>query len=320
MLQLSIDEKIKIYSSRNSINPMSYRDIENELGIDHSTLHAMMPRIENEIKISLAPPKISTKKFKVLAVLALSMNNQASSRSIQETIKLLFNVQVGHGTVLAILQESGNIAREILIEKLDLSNSEVASFDEVFQSSKAILGFVDNKSGAIFFQKSEDRSSDSWAEFLDILISLGLSPSSVITDGGPGLKKCLIEKFGGAIAYVLDLFHFLKKLQEARRKMEGTCYSYILRVDDMIKNSEDKRTRKFKNAHEKMEAAIELFDFFEGLLKQVAKHVYLADPSGEYINSDTLLKELKNLAIHLDLFHEKFRKHRTWIQLTSATF
>jgi len=59
----------------------------------------------------------------------------------------------------------------------------------------------------------------------------------------------------------------------------------------------------------KMDLGIKHFDCFETLLKQVARHVYLADPSGEYITASTLQGELKKLAIQLNTFYTEIRKH-----------
>lgn len=310
MLQLSVDEKLKIYSSRNSITPVSFRDIEDQIGVDHSTIHAMFPKIESEIKVALQPPQISKKKFQVIIVLTLSLVGQMSSRPMQAAIKIIFGIHIGHGTILKILKESGDIAREVLSKELNLSSVKTASFDEIFQSQTPMLGFVDNKSAAIFFKKADDRSSKSWHELLELLTSIGLEPSSVITDGGSGLKKSLHLKFGSSVIYVLDLFHFLKKLREAKNKMEGICYSLILRVDKLIEINIDKRKSEYLKAIKKMDNAITLFDDYEKLLKAVSGHVYLANGSEEYVNSSVLLNEFKDLAAYLKEFNLKIRKHR----------
>ncbi len=310
MRQVNFHDMIKLFSSRNSIKPVPYRTIEDNLGIDHSTLQSMFSRIDREIKDGLKSKINNGKKFLVMVVLILAMVGQMSSRTIATVVKLIFGKKISHDTVLAILKHSGQVAREIHLKEVKLSKVKVASFDEAFQSSIPILGFVDNFSTVIVLQKASDRTSDSWEVFIDELLAIGLNPSTVITDGGAGMKKSLVIKFGDSVIYVLDLFHLIKKLREARDKMLGLCYSFIAWVYKLDNENTDKRILQYRNATSKMNSAIELFDSYEALLKKVAQHVYLANDTGEYISSNDLLKELKELAGYLKKFHSEIRKHK----------
>lgn len=310
MIQLINEQKLKIFAARNSINPVPYRSIEAAMGIDHSTIHAMLPSIEFEIRNGLEPTIDDPKKFLVRTVLSMAMIGQMSSRGIEQAIESIFDQRVSHDTILEILNYSGEVGREINLKQLDLSNVGPASFDEMFQSSIPLLGFVDNISAAILFKKAGDRTAASWSEFLDILIQLGLNPSSTITDGGMGLKASLEAKFGKSIVSVLDLFHILKKLREAKNKMEGICYSLIIKVDQKKKDKVDKRTKSFIEAVRKMDFGIDIFDAYERLLGKLSRHVYLGDDSGEYISSQILKVELKELAVLLRTFYSDVRIHR----------
>ena len=51
-------------SSRNSQEPESYRSIEARTGIDHSTLHTMLPRLNEEINEALDLKKVFFSKKK----------------------------------------------------------------------------------------------------------------------------------------------------------------------------------------------------------------------------------------------------------------
>jgi len=310
MIQLNFQDKIKLFSSRNSIKPVSYRTIEDDLGIDHSTLQSMFSRIDREVRKGINTKIKDGKKFLVMVVLILAMVGQMSSRTISTVIKLLFRKKISHDTVLEILKLSGQTAKRIHLDKVNLSKIQVGSFDEAFQGSIPILGCVDNFSTVIALQKANDRTSDSWKTFIDELISIGLKPTTVITDGGAGMKKSLVIKFGDSVVYVLDLFHLIKKLREARDRMESICYSLIAWVYKLNDEGVDKRIGKYRKAIIKMTLAIEVFDSYEALLKIVGKHVYLANDAGEYITSDDLLMELKVLANYLKKFHSEIRKHK----------
>lgn len=311
MINLSLDQKIDLFAARNCTVPESYRSIEKRLEIDHSTLHYMLPRINTEIAEALKRFCSGSKEDLVRVVVAMAMTGQMSSRSIASCIELIFKVDISHDVVLDILAEAGQIAAGINLKELNLKNVRTALFDEIFQSNKPLLVFVDHRSALICLKAVEDRSAETWAIFLELLKSMGLDPNVAITDGGTGLKSALILSFGSDIVYVLDLFHFLKKLSDAKRKMEGICYCLINAVDEMLKDQTDKRTSGYKKTEEKMRLAIDLFDKFELLCQQVAIHAYLTDKNtGKYVTSDELKKELIQIAEILKTFFKQVRKHR----------
>jgi len=311
MIKLTNEQKIDLISARNSVKPEPYRSIEQRLNIDHSTLHYMEPRIRTDIQDALKLLAFCPKKLIVKIILIFSLTGQMSSRSIAESIRLMYGKDVGHDFVLNVLSLSSEVSKKINHEKLDLTAVKTALFDEIFQSRSPILGFSDYDSAIILLESSNDRSSKSWSTFIDLLKNLGLQPESAITDGGSGLKSSLKLKFGKSIVYVLDLFHFLKKLLDAKKKMEGICYSLIKVVDDLINKGTDKRTKKYKQLVNKMNQAIDIFDQYESLYNTISKHVYLCNhQSGEYVDSNKLKDELLKIGSLLNKFYQKIRKHR----------
>lgn len=311
MINLNNEQKIDLVSARNSYNPEPYRSIEKRFNIDHSTLHHIEPRIRNEIKKALILISSSPKKFIVKIVLILSLAGQMSSRAIAESIKLIYGKSVNHDTVLHILRLSSKVAQDINHTKLDLGNVKTALFDEIFQSQTPILGFADHHSGAIFLSKADNRSSYSWTQFLNVLTSLGLQPNTVITDGGSGLKAALVLVFSDSVVYVLDLFHLLKKMVDAKKKMEGVCYSLIKAIDDLINKGCDKRAVEYKRLVKRMNASIEIFDKYDNLCKKISCHAYLCDhQSNEYVDSRILHDELLESATLLNEFYQNIRKHK----------
>lgn len=305
MINLTIQQKMDIFTARNNSKPESYRSIEKRLNIDHSTVHHMEPRIRKEIENALKTPLSNSKKLIVRVVMILALLGQMSSRAIAQSVKLLYNKDICHDTVLKILALSSETANKISKEVIDLKNVKTALFDEVFQSKTPILGFTDHYSGLICFRKSDDRSSHSWHQFLELLKSKGLNPYTAIIDGGTGLKRGLILTFGNTIVYVLDLFHLSKKLLEAKNKMEGICYSLIVGVDNKIKKGDD-----FTKLNEKMNDSIKIFDEYEAAFKDVSHHVYLFNSqSNEYIFSSQLQQHLLKMATLLHKFYHLIRKH-----------
>jgi len=60
-----------------------------------------------------------------------------------------------------------------------------------------------------------------------------------------------------------------------------------------------------------MNLAIEIFDRYETLMFEIAKHVYLCNhESGQYVDSETLKEELLKIVVPLKEFYENIRKHK----------
>lgn len=274
MHSLTVDQKIDIVVSRNCQNPETYRSLEKRIGIDHSTLHAMTPRLTDEIKESLIfRDSFFTKKKLVQTILTLSLVGQMSSRAIAQSILLLFGKKISHDTVLSILNHGGVIAKELNEKYITFENSKVVLLDEIFLSRQPILGFVDQHSGAIHFNTAPDKSAHSWEVELDSMIVRGLNPVSVIGDGGSGQNAALQEKMPLAL-FSLDLFHILDKLQRAEKVLENNAYHLIKRVYEYKGNKLTSQKSKYQKLYTKMERAVILYDSFaESKKKCIPVHI-----------------------------------------------
>ena len=125
----------------------------------------------------------------------------------------IWGVSISHQTILKIMELAAQVAED-LNKELDLSDEKVALFDEIFQKQNPLLVFASANSAVVNVQASQDRSGDSWKEFLKSLKKLGLDPKSIVTDGGSGMLKGIKEVFE-ASTMIRDLFHVLKKISKA---------------------------------------------------------------------------------------------------------
>ncbi len=233
-----------------------------------------------------------------------------SSRGIAESFNLLFGKDISHDTVLSILALSSETANEINKNQINLKEVKTALFDEIFQSKIPLLGFTDHYSGFIAFKKSDNRTSEAWKQFLLELKKNELTPTTAIIDGGTGLKGGLKLVYGNSVIYVLDLFHARKKLTNAKNKMEGICYSFIIATDKMISEGYEKQSKEYLQVYNKMNHSIELFDKFEKVLNNIARKVYLFNKEKiEYFDSVKLQELFLEIVSLTEKFYKDIRKH-----------
>lgn len=80
----------------------------------------------------------------------------------------IWGVSISHQTILKIMELAAQVAED-LNKELDLSDEKVALFDEIFQKQNPLLVFASPNSAVVNVQASQDRSGDSWKEFLKSL-------------------------------------------------------------------------------------------------------------------------------------------------------
>ena len=243
----------------------TYRVTAKEVGIPKSTLHDNLGKFASAIDSLRDTGKNGPQRFLVRAALSLCLICKSSARDCALTISSLFGVHISHQTILRILTLSAECVRP-LQDGIGLDRIESVACDEIFQKSRPILGVIDLNSAYLKLGLCQDRSGDSWIDFLSDLKDQGLSPESATIDGGQGMTKGLKEVFP-LINLNRDLFHVLRKLEKALRKIEGTCYALIAQVD---KKPDDHALRT------KQDLSIEQFDILFGLVPKLRLAAYLS--------------------------------------------
>ena len=243
----------------------TYRDTAKEVGIPKSTLHDNLGKFASAIDSLRDTGENGPQRSLVRAVLSLCLICKSSARDCALAISSLFGVHISHQTILRILSLSAECVRP-LQEGIQLDGIDSVACDEIFQKSKPILGAIDLNSAYLMLGQCQDRSGETWTAFLSDLKDRGLSPESATIDGGQGMTKGLKEVFP-LINLNRDLFHVLRKLEKALRKIEGTCYALITQVD---KKPDDHALCT------KQDLSIDLFDVLFGLVPKLRQAAYLS--------------------------------------------
>ena len=310
MLELSNTEIIDIVSSRNGEKPEPYRAMEERLGIDHASLHAMYPRLENTMTSALdLAASITTKRRLVQTILVLSLVGKVAARSIVWSIYFLYGKMLSHYTVLNILNIASDVAGELTKEHVDFSNASAILLDELFLSDRPILGFVDRYSGAIHFEEAEGKDAISWCKAIAHVKKLNMAPTSVSADGGTGLQAALEEsKFVEPKKISLDLFHVIDKISRGEKVMENKAYTLIKKVYHCSKKDED--TETYEKLCAKTERAIELYDSVSRSKKGIQKSSsFFTGTCGEHYNREDLETYIENCINALAAFYTEINEH-----------
>jgi predicted DNA-binding protein YlxM (UPF0122 family) len=304
MAAISFERKLCLVNLKDGEN-LSFRETSARTSIPKSTIHDNIANYRQEVEAFRTAIKTDPVERLVRTSLALGMNGKCSSRDSSSVMTEIWGVSISHQTILKIMELAAQVAED-LNKELDLSDEKVALFDEIFQKQNPLLVFASANSAVVNVQASQDRSGDSWKEFLKSLKKLGLDPKSIVTDGGSGMLKGIKEVFE-ASTMVRDLFHVLKKISKARRVMENYCYSLLAKAYDTKVAIETAR-----EAMTRFDEAALLFDSYEEKVIKFRISCYLdsSESSGGYVDAQALAAITSNLETVLSEFMDKFSSHR----------
>lgn len=313
--------KLKIVADRGSDHPTPFRKLAANFAdqkLSKSGIHDNLEKMINDV--SRLESQSNTPFEGVRQVVRKTINQvmtgKCSLRDSAAVLRLNDDITIGDSTVQRIMATTGTIC-EGLNSKMDLSNITTPALDEIFQKTRPILGLTDPLSGLIMLRAAENRTEQSWKEFLIYLKNLGLNILGTVTDGGTGMSAALNAVFKNLIR-MRDLFHVLKKLSSAIRKIDGTCYGLIVQVDKLIEKIEDEQndchldtiaqlSQQLDTLTDRMNRAIELADDLEKLQTSLTSAVYFGDPQniGKYVTSEDLAELLAHIVAKLEVFEKE---------------
>ena len=306
MAAISFERKLRLVNLKDD-EDLSFRETSARTGIPKSTIHDNISNFRKDVEAFCAVTETDPVERLVRTSLALGMSGKCSSRDSASVMAEIWGVSISHQTILKIMELSAEVAKA-LNQESDLSGVQVALFDEIFQNQNPLLVFASANSAIINMQASQDRSGDSWEEFLKTLKELGLDPKTIVTDGGKGMLKGIKEVFKTS-TMIRDLFHVLKKLSKATRVMENYCYRLLARAYDLITKDD---TKIAQEAMARFDEAAILFDSYEKTVTKFKLSCYLdsSESTEGYISSQDLAVTISYLEATLSGFMGKFSNHR----------
>lgn len=175
MAAISFERKLCLVNLKDGEN-LSFRETSARTSIPKSTIHDNIANYRQEVEAFRTAIKTDPVERLVRTSLALGMNGKCSSRDSSSVMTEIWGVSISHQTILKIMELAAQVAED-LNKELDLSDEKVALFDEIFQKQNPLLVFASANSAVVNVQASQDRSGDSWKEFLKSLKKLGLDPN-----------------------------------------------------------------------------------------------------------------------------------------------
>jgi hypothetical protein len=217
--------------------------------------------------------KSENKKNAVEVMLLLRLEGKCGVGPISTIMKRLNQRFFGQGTVSTYLNYIGSLVpAEPGIDGNNLRLVFVS--DEIFAGNKPVLITVDPISSVILkIELAEKRRSKEWNNHWYCLEHNGFEAIYIVTDEGTGLCSAHDNFFTGAMRQP-DTFHAVAyRLGGRLDQLEKSAYNAIAREYDRKSTlasakSEDvirRRTRKYEEAREKAEKAMELYDNFSYL-------------------------------------------------------
>ena len=306
MAAISFERKLRLVNIKDDEN-LSFRETSARTGIPKSTIHDNIANYRQEVEAFRTATETDPIERLVRTSLTLGMNGKCSSRDSASVMAEIWGISISHQTILKIMELAADVAVE-LNQELDLSDVNIALFDEIFQNQKPLLVFASANSAIINMQASQDRSGDSWEAFLKSMQKLGLDPTSIVTDGGKGMLKAIKSVFE-ASTIIRDLFHVLKKINKATRIMENYCYRLLAKAYKLSNKGDAEAAQKVMTSFD--EAAI-LFDSCEKIVSRFKLACYLDHSEGGegFVGSMALMAITSNLEGVLSEFMVKFSNHR----------
>jgi len=189
--------------------------------------------MEEALRRDASPVAVLDSPFVERFVVAAALVCNCPFRGIVELMDAAFGFSVSLGTVHNICANA--IARAKALNGTEtLEAVRNAAIDEIFQGSTPVFAGVDLRTlYAFILREQPDRSGASWWLALEQCRELGLSPESVIGDGGLGLRKGMAECFPD-VPCDGDVFHALRDITQVLGYVEKKALGAMGKVEEVL--------------------------------------------------------------------------------------
>ena len=247
--------------------------------ISRTFIYDTLATFEEVIDLTLGEPNQPSditdeaKKDSVEMMLLLRLEGKCGVGPISAIMKRLNQRFSGQGTVSTYLNYIGSLVPAE--PRIDENNLRVVFVsDEIFSGNKPVLITVDPISSAILkIELAEKRRAEEWSNHWHCLENNGFEATYIVTDEGTGLCSAHDNLFTGAMRQP-DTFHAVAyRLGGRFDQLEKSAYNAIsweydrkstlasAKSEDVIR----RRTKKYEEARDKAEKAMELYDSFSYL-------------------------------------------------------
>ena len=244
--------------------------------ISRTFIYDTLAVFEKVVELAFGEPpqqvEIENKRESIELMIALRLEGKCGVGAISTIMKRLNRRFSGQGTVSTYLNHIGSlIPSELMAEdKVRL----VFLSDEIFSGKQPILITVDPISSAVLkIELAEKRRAEEWNKHWFFLENKGFEAIYFVTDEGSGLCSAHENLFTGAMRQP-DTFHAvayrlggrLERLEKSA--YQAISYEYDRKEKILSAKSEEvvrKQTRKYEQACDKAQKAMELYDSFSYL-------------------------------------------------------
>lgn len=243
-------------------------------------------------------------------IVGLRVATPASIRDIAAILPVIYGTRWSYGKIQGVLAEA-EIRAAAVLKEVDLRAIEHVALDEMFSQGNPVFAGIDLDSSYLFLlDVCATRSGAEWARVLGALEKdQDLCPSVVVKDAGSGLAA------GVGMAWPKteerdDLFHAVYYVGKEASYLERRAYGAIEAVEAVAARRQkatkpDRRAvlkRQLVVAREHMAQAIDRYDRFEALRREMARMLALTERgSGELRKSADVRDALTRIAGEMEV-------------------
>jgi len=257
----------------------------------HLLLHGWFIFGQGDLAIQTGKADMEESLHLLRSILALRLEGRCSIISISLLLKRQGLKGSSVGYISEVLKEIGGKLDKVMDLESGIKIGVVFASDEVFSSGRPLLITVDPVSSAILhLELGKDRRGDSWAAHWQSLLSAGISPLLITSDGGKGLSsgRASLEELK-QVGYQHDTFHALAlRLGDTCRVLYSKAWAAIkeeYKREQTLESAAKEsvvaaRFAKYEAAIAASQAAIKLYDDYRIYYRYMLEQLDMFDEKG----------------------------------------
>jgi hypothetical protein len=156
-----------------------------------------------------------------LLILTMLIENHASYRGIQSTLKNLHGIEISLGTIASVIKEAGRRA-QVWMNQQQAETARALALDEQYSSQrgKAYLNVIDVHSGQVWATVPPvEVDGESWTLLLWFLRDQGIISLSTVSDGGRAIQDA-VSRVHGEKKHQRDVWHLFHVAAQVQARLD----------------------------------------------------------------------------------------------------